>query len=1363
MLIRNATREDIPAAGAVAAEAYIDDEQDAFMFPGRIKYPERYLKTKESIVRHGMEDPTATVIVVVLEEGDEGWSGKPDIVGFCIWFREDGDKSSEKTEEVEKKALLSRIKSIITDSEIYQYTSDLLDPLVSAQNASIMARTCRLPSSNNYFRPRIDNLPQYGIMDIAVDPGFQGRGIAGMLVEWGINKAKEEGIPIELSATPAGSGLDAFAVVSKPSSEQRTAPKDADAIFQELWDAALEKARESEEDRHVSEIIDTFTAKAIGDSGNEPLGARELATVIKDEMEHEINSQYHDGNTPRFVKKVISALTKFAVLGDVAVSVDPVHAALPWVAVRLVLMARIPCAHSSVSLTFAQTITAGSELREKLLGGLARVTSLFLQCNMYQRIYMNSDPATAALPEDVLNHLKTAIVEAYSSSLRFLGFAVYQQRQNTRFAKAPFQLGDAANYLGDMDQAGGQLNQAGDVCEKLCSFQGRATTQDVLQLVSDVRKTLQEPPKIIYHVYQEGLLSKLPTAGAAFDHFDNQADVACHPNTRVELLKTIYEWTHEPQSPRVFWLQGLAGTGKSTISHTVARELKGDALGASFFFKRGDGDRDNARHLFTTIAYQLARKLPLLCKHICDAIENEPRMVEGYLSVQFQGLILGPLKKLQDEGFTRTLLVVIDALDECEQETHREAIIDLLTKSQLRNLKVFITSRPEFDIRNRFSYANGTYRDLVLHRVDEHVVEHDIRVVLEYHMSKFRREYNQVEDGIKMSRFLKDARRFVFASRAMVDRTPLQLYMSALVFAPEASLVHPKNGTYIHTLYHNRGRVLALAVSPDGRLASASSEGTVRIWDPKNSECLGTYLVPDTTDISSMAFSASGHYLSVVTKEHKGRLIDSHTCDMVLVYACNLRRNSVGDPAVKSERFSNDGKWLALSRNRTIKLCEWETARDTKWRYLTSPQRAISKMDFSADGNVLYSASYENTVVLWDTATGQCLRTIECPCTAITAVVCSRDRVAVGSTRGNVAILNLDEGSQTQILPGHESATGSLAFSPDGELLASFANGSSAKIWDLTVPTSETGEGHIEPVREIAFASNFKLAVSSDLVRKITIWDVRQGTRKEKLTFNGLTAMATAERASLLGVGLRGQVQIIDLDTMSTTHTLATSFDWVRSLSFTPDGRRLAAASSPREGLETQSAVQIWDMKDPDAGHVGILPIDGTGKVDSVALSPDGERVLFVKENIEIVTTNISTDECWTTDFRDVSVAGFSSDGRHVIAGRRRWAGKIWDSKTGQFLREWSDLGFLTHDCCKFQPSFFRVEAALSEPASSLFPRGEDHMSRYHVSQDGRWLVRDGEKVLWLPLEYAASCAATKGSMIVIGSRRGRVIVIGLE
>ncbi|KAI8674683.1 hypothetical protein NCS57_00367000 [Fusarium keratoplasticum] len=1190
--------------------------------------------------------------------------------------------------------------------------------------------------------------------------------------------------------------------IDRRQSEQRTALKDADAIFQELWDAALEKARQSEEDKHVSEMIDAFTTKAIGD---ESLGARELATVIKDEMEREITSQSHDSSTSRFVKQVVSTLTKFAVLGDVAVSVDPTHAALPWAAVRLVLM----------------TVTAGSELREKLLGGLTRVTSLFLQCSMYQRIYMNPNLDTVAtLPEDILDHLKTAIVEAYSSSLRFLGFSVYQRRQNGRFVKAPFQLGDAANYLGDMDQTGGQLNQAGDICEKCYSFQDRTAAQDVLQLVSDLRKTLQEPPKVVYHMYQEDLLSKLSTAGAAFDHFDNQADVACHPNTRVELLKTIYEWTHNTQGPRVFWLQGLAGTGKSTISHTVARDLRGDALGASFFFKRGDGERDNARHLFTTIAYQLARKLPSLCKHICDAIENEPRMVEGYLSVQFQGLVLGPLKKLQDQGFTRTLLVVIDALDECEQETHRETIIDLLTRSQLRNLKVFVTSRPEFDIRKRFSCANGTYRDLVLHRVDEHIVEHDIRVVLEYHMFKFRREYNQVSskdshltddwpgserleklvrmcaplfisvatflrllrlwpegpdtivnfflenpatstseygklyypvlsrmmelvpcfyrdrfrvtfkqvigsiillsnplgalplsrllkisvqevdgqlrylrsvldlpddsspmspirlfhlsfkdflvhesdagefqieeakthqrlaaqcldvlsgalktnicdlkhpgilrfsvdqdtisayfppeaqyasiawvfhvsasehmikdgspvhqfmlkyflnwleslglmgktseasrliddlqrvtdtsDSVDMSKFLHDAKRFVFSFGRMANLAPLQLYSSALIFAPKASLVRqtfeaqipewiaqlplvecdwsaclyevivglvrrgcvmflpngrvavtsgqgvnildPESRTSIHTSSDHNGDVDALALLQDGKLASASCDGTVKTWDPKNGECWETYIVPNAEQISCLAFSADGRHLSLVTKTQKCNLIETYTGKLVQNFDFGeSRKGRDTGSAIRTEQFSRDGRWLALSRTERIKLFDWELVKDTNPRYLTSPQRAISRMEFSADGKLLYSASYGNTVVMWETATGQCLRTLQFPCTAMTALACSKDRVAVGSKRGNIAVLGLEEGAKPQSLASHVTAVESLAFSPNGKLLASYATGNSAKIWDLTVKTSETGEGHSEPIREIAFASNVKLVVASDLNRR---------------------------------------------------------------------------------------------------------------------------------------------------------------------------------------------------------------------------------------------------------------------------------------
>ncbi|KAJ4256051.1 hypothetical protein NW762_009125 [Fusarium torreyae] len=205
MLIRTATRDDIPAAGVVAAAAYINDEQDAFMFPGRKKYYKKYLKTKESIVRHGMDDPTGTVIIAELEEGDEGWAGQTELMGFCIWYR---DQEKKVTGDDEKKEpLLSRFKSYITNSDMVEYVSDMLDPLTSAPNAATMARTCRSPSSKRYFDTDPGDCAMYGIMDIAVHPKYQGRGVARKLVQWGMNKAREEGLPIELAATPAGSGL----------------------------------------------------------------------------------------------------------------------------------------------------------------------------------------------------------------------------------------------------------------------------------------------------------------------------------------------------------------------------------------------------------------------------------------------------------------------------------------------------------------------------------------------------------------------------------------------------------------------------------------------------------------------------------------------------------------------------------------------------------------------------------------------------------------------------------------------------------------------------------------------------------------------------------------------------------------------------------------------------------------------------------------------------------------------------------------------------------------------------------------------------------------------------------------------------
>jgi hypothetical protein len=107
-------------------------------------------------------------------------------------------------------------------------------------------------------------------------------------------------------------------------------------------------------------------------------------------------------------------------------------------------------------------------------------------------------------------------------------------------------------------------------------------------------------------------ITKLPTAdGAAFDSHADEQDVKCHPDTRIDLRNQIKEWAVDPLGKGMFWLCGVAGTGKSTIARTVAQYFADEgALAASFFFKRGGGDRGNTSRFFTTIVGQMIVKLP---------------------------------------------------------------------------------------------------------------------------------------------------------------------------------------------------------------------------------------------------------------------------------------------------------------------------------------------------------------------------------------------------------------------------------------------------------------------------------------------------------------------------------------------------------------------------------------------------------------------------------------------------------------------------------------------------------------------------------------------------------------------------------
>jgi hypothetical protein len=252
---------------------------------------------------------------------------------------------------------------------------------------------------------------------------------------------------------------------------------------------------------------------------------------------------------------------------------------------------------------------------------------------------------------------------------------------------------------------------------------------------------------LILDIDQKIDLAKLPIAkGASFDSHMDEHNARCLTNTRVELQRQITEWAKDRNGKSIFWLNGMAGTGKSTIARTVAQSFADQGrLGASFFFKKGEGDRGNASRFFTTIARDLMARLPGLISGIRKAVDADHAISEKAMKDQFEKLILQPFSETkQAPPKALGLVVVIDALDECEREEDVRTILQLLSRTKdisPVSLRVFVTSRPELPIRLGFKQmSDGTYQDLILHDVPKKTIGHDIALFLEHELGKIREQ-----------------------------------------------------------------------------------------------------------------------------------------------------------------------------------------------------------------------------------------------------------------------------------------------------------------------------------------------------------------------------------------------------------------------------------------------------------------------------------------------------------------------------------------------------------------------------------------------------------------------------------------------
>ena len=356
-------------------------------------------------------------------------------------------------------------------------------------------------------------------------------------------------------------------------------------------------------------------------------------------------------------------------------------------------------------------------------------------------------------------NFQTAVTELYAHILGFLARAIriYQTSTPYRTLRAFWTKGDIVDFEKTCNELGVRVEIEASNCDRTLGAQDR---EWIGKLKQDLQRVLGEFKQS--HHLQGSLdrleikidLDKLPYARGAMYNSYGDDHITCHPATRVDLLHDIYDWAQDPHSKSIFWLSGWAGIGKSTISRTVAKKLAGQGghngvdLGASFFFKRGEGDRGSASRFFSTIVRELVLKIAGLGTIVAEVVTQDPLIFDKALGEQFDKLIYQPLQQIDAIVDGRSIfIVVVDALDECEKERDIKAVIDLwsrLVHPATVRLKLFLTSRPELPVQLGFkNISTAIHQDMVLQdAVPQTTIQYDILIFLEDAFGKIRDSYN---------------------------------------------------------------------------------------------------------------------------------------------------------------------------------------------------------------------------------------------------------------------------------------------------------------------------------------------------------------------------------------------------------------------------------------------------------------------------------------------------------------------------------------------------------------------------------------------------------------------------------------------